>query len=420
MTDRESTMDPFGEARAGVAAGFGLLALALFLWACGTSGEVTSTVSVRDSAGVRIVENAPDESADSCRIPADPPLEIGARTGAPSEQLHRVMDAARLSDGRIAVVNQGSDEIRLYDSSGQFLHGFGREGQGPGEFRDVFQIWREAGDTLLVGDYRPWRFQRFTPDGAHLETVRPDPVYPNPPEVMGVLADGGYVLGRTCCRTEAPGFHERELTLFRHSRDGRLADTLGVYSYGKHGFLSLETRFMGGPLFEARTRASVGPERIAVGMGDRREIRLLAPDGTVNSLVRWTGPDRTVTEREVEVYRRETLAEYEGRPEMRERYAEPLVAEDRPVSDRFPAHATVLLGRDGAVWVRRYPRPSRPDDEGMRWLVFRPDGRFACHAVTPEAIENPWDLFEVGSEYLLAETTDELDVEYVRLYRWER
>ena len=48
------------------------------------------------------------------------------------------MDGTTLSDGRIAIVNQGSDEIRIYDANGRFVNTFGRKGGGPGEFRNVF------------------------------------------------------------------------------------------------------------------------------------------------------------------------------------------------------------------------------------------------------------------------------------------
>lgn len=384
--------------------------------ACGSPEGGAPISTARDSAGVRIVESRPEASADSCAISREPAVEIGVREGAPEDQLYRVMDATRLSDGRIAVVNQGSSEIRLYGPDGRFLHAFGSEGEGPGEFRDVFQIWREAGDTLLVGDYRPWRFHRFLPDGTHLESVRPEPIYPNPPEVMGVLADGGYLLGRECCHTEEPGFHEKRLHVLRHARGGAVVDTVGVHSYGREGFLSREDRFMGSPLFEARTRVAVSPERLAVGLGDRREVRLLGPDGEPRAILRWSGPDRTVTPEEVETYREETLAEYEDRPELLERYARPLVSEDRPVSDRFPAHATVLFSRSGEMWVRKYPRPSWPEDGDMRWMVFRGDGTFACHAVTPPSVEAVWDLYEIGADYVLGKATDELGVEYVRMY----
>lgn len=392
-----------------------LLTTALVALACDRGGSAGRVATVRDSAGIRVVENTPEASTDSCRIPADPGIEIGAREGPEEYQLYRVMDAARLSDGRIAVVNQGSSEIRLYDREGRFLHAFGREGEGPGEFRSVFMIWSRPGDTLLVGDYRPWTFLSFTSEGELLRQFMPRPPYPNVPEVIGVMDDGTFVLGRECCRTQEPGFHAIHLDLVRHDSSGAAMDTLGVYPRGREGYLSRETNFVGGPLFQARTRVAADGDRIAVGVGTERELRILTGDGELRTVVRWTGPDRRVTDADVEAYRAETLARYEDDPEARRRYAEPLVSEDRPVADRFPAHATVLLDAAGDVWVRKYPRPSW-SEAGMRWLVFRRDGGFLCHARTPPAIENVWDVREIGDDYLLATVRDTLGVEYVRRY----
>lgn len=155
-------------------------------------------------------------------------------------------------------------------------------------------------------------------------------------------------------------------------------------------------------------------------MGTVRELRILTDDGELRTLVQWTGPDRNVTDADVATYREETLARYEDDPEARRRIAEPLVSEDRPVADRFPAHAIVLLDEVGAIWVRKYPRPSWQEDDGMRWLVFREDGRLLCHARTPPAIENVWDVREIGSNGLPATVRDSLGVEYLHVYRLDR
>lgn len=382
-----------------------------------SSGEVSA---VRDSAGIRIVENTPEMSTDSCVIPNEPAVSIGAREGPPEHQLYRVMGATRLSDGRIAIVNQGSSQIRLFDADGRFLHAFGREGDGPGEFRNLFLIWSGPGDTLIVGDYRPWEFLQFTPEGELLGQVTPRPQYPNVPEVVGVMGDGTFVLGRECCRTDEPGFHEVQLHLVRHNRSGEMLDTLGVYPRGRMGYLSRETNFLGRPLFEAMTRVAAADHRVVVGMGTERELRILTDDGELRTLVRWTGPDRNVTDADAATYREQTLARYEGDPEARRRFAEPLVSEDRPVAERFPAHSTVLLDEVGGIWVRKYPRPSWPEDDDMRWLVFREDGRLLCHARTPPGIENVWDVREIGSNGLLATVRDSLGVEYLHVYRLNR
>ena len=67
-------------------------------------------------------------------LAAEPDLVIGVLEGAAEYQLYRVGRPVRLSDGRIAVPNSGSHEVRLFDASGRFLRSVGRLGSGPGEF----------------------------------------------------------------------------------------------------------------------------------------------------------------------------------------------------------------------------------------------------------------------------------------------
>jgi hypothetical protein len=411
-----------------LALGFVPLALA----ACGDAGPSGSASSVRDSAGIRIVEN-PVTDGDTCVVSPEPTLDLGLVDGPAEYQFYRVFDAATLSDGRIAVLDQGSGQIRIFSAEGAFEIAFGGEGGGPGEFRRVFQLWVMAGDTLVVGDYRPWRFSIFTPEGVFVRAVVPDPVYPNVPNSMTPLADGTFVLSEECCpfTVEAGEWADLRLDLVHHAADGAMIDTLAVLPHGHQGWLDAEIRFMGGFVFEATSRVAGGEGRLVVGTALEREIRVfdMVPGQTKEAaaresridfsrptgLVRWTGPDLTITAEHVAAYRRSELeraAEYEL-PQVR-RAAEALVSEDRPIANRFPSHAGLEIGLEGDIWVHEYPRPAE-DDPG--WLVFDAEGRFECRASLPlEA----GDLYEIGPDYILGKAEDELEVEHVRRHALTR
>ncbi|MGD8727344.1 MAG: hypothetical protein PVH40_06845, partial [Gemmatimonadales bacterium] len=92
-------------------------------------------------------------------LSAEPSLEIGTVEGDPRYELFRVAGIAELADGRIAVANGGSSEIRFYDEHGVFVHTTGRTGEGPREFRYIAWLVRLEGDTLMVHD---WQNQRIT------------------------------------------------------------------------------------------------------------------------------------------------------------------------------------------------------------------------------------------------------------------
>lgn len=58
-----------------------------------------------------------------------------------------------LSDGRIAVVNGGTNEVRLFHPDGTPDTIFGGAGDGPGEFRGI-SLAGAVGDSLILYDTR--------------------------------------------------------------------------------------------------------------------------------------------------------------------------------------------------------------------------------------------------------------------------
>ena len=128
-----------------------ILAMAYAVAGCSDEQANPGAFSVRDSAGVRIVENLVPvaEVNDTCRVSFGPTLDIGVAEGDQAYELYRAFDGTRLPDGRVAVAIEGAQEVRVFDGNGSFLYAFGGEGDGPGEFRDPYQVWRIPGDSLV-------------------------------------------------------------------------------------------------------------------------------------------------------------------------------------------------------------------------------------------------------------------------------
>ncbi len=78
----------------------------------------------------------------------------------------------------------------------------------------------------------------------------------------------------------------------------------------------------------------------------------------------------------------------------------------------LPAHGNALRAEVGGghLWLQEYRRdPAQPH----RWSVFDPDGAWLGVVETPAG----FSLTEFGPDYVLGIGTDELDVQYVELYR---
>lgn len=394
----------------------GLVFCAL-LGACDGPARDADAIVVSDSSGIALVANDLTRLDAACTVDSTPMLSIGTEEGEDEYVLHRVFGATRLTDGTVVLVNGGSHQIRFFGPDGKFVRAAGREGQGPGEFSDAFYIHWLPGDTVYVGDYRPFQFLVFGPDGQWLRTVRPTPLYPNNPGTMNVLRDGQLLLGDQDAfeRNEPTAFRERTMTLMLHAADGSLTDTVARLPNGRWGQAEPGPQYPWlFPLFESFAVMAARDDRIVLGHASETELRVhRATEGLpVDRIIRWTVGDRTVRSEDISAERARFSAQYANMTaEQRAILVDPMLSEKRPVADRFPAFGRLRLARDGRIWVREFPRPQDPPEH--RWLAFAADGRFACKLVTPRYE----DVLEFGADYVLTHERDSLGVERVRQYR---
>ena len=126
--------------------------------ACGdgpNTGSLTSALALRDSDGVRIAENPrpPEGSRLGWEVGPEPTVRIGSADGEDPYLFHRVWDMTALGDGRIAVADAGSEELRVFDSMGVHLATWGGRGEGPGEFRSLWAVARWPGDSVAAWEF---------------------------------------------------------------------------------------------------------------------------------------------------------------------------------------------------------------------------------------------------------------------------
>ena len=108
--------------------------------------------SSRDSAGVLIVENARPAWSDIERLSlaAKPRLMIG-NTADSAYRFREVRGVMLLKDGRIAVADAASLELRLFSPQGQFLSASAGKGNGPGQILNMSWVRCLDGDTIAIG-----------------------------------------------------------------------------------------------------------------------------------------------------------------------------------------------------------------------------------------------------------------------------
>ena len=401
--------------------------LALLLTAiavgCSEPSPFTESTVVRDSAGVRIVENlqATWEAGEEWRLGDTPALEIGGIEGDPEQELYRVRDAFRLANGDIVVANAGTHELRFYDRVGAYLHSVGGKGGGPGEFQVLGSVRRFGPESLVAHDPRQHRLSFFDRNGEFGRSV---PVRDRTAigfsQVAGVFGDGTILV-------HAPAVAEGEVVpigvsrrmerLFRYAADGESsADSVG-WALGREMFTyRTEQISMGGPPhFGRSTGLLVRDDRYYVATNDSYEIKVYSPSGLLQLAIRKRHQNHAVTQEDIEALReridRRIERAREGiRQTARKMLGEMSFPETMPAFGRTGApERTVHVDAAGNLWVLEY---NRPGDESRRWTVFAADGVLLGTLSVPETL----DLLDIGDDYVLGKWQDELDVEHVLLY----
>ena len=288
-----------------VAAGSALLT---GLLACSPDPTGTAGVSVRDSVGIRIVENhwPAWQKAEPWILEEQPALELGGDEGESGPILYAVTAVRRLSDGQIAVVNAGSHQLFWYSEDGEFLHAVGREGEGPGEFSRMYGLFPCAGDTLAVQEYH--RVSFVDRDGSFLRVhrivpkageTRMDP-FAASPDCSSLLF--GAAIFRDPPRAGQVG--DRPYALFWEAHGGESRDTVAagfrwVEQFG--GEFDGTHIALGRPWGLASVWAATGWD-VYLGLADRSEIRHLDRNGRLLKIVRWDEAPSPITHTDRRLY----------------------------------------------------------------------------------------------------------------------
>lgn len=377
-----------------------------------TEPEHASGPMVRDSAGIVIVENTSPAwgEGEGWFLSDEPSLTIGETEGTEEYELYNVISAFRVSGGEIVVACRGTNELRFFDSAGSYLRAVGREGGGPGEFRNMFSMWRMGSDSLAVFEYGNARVSVLSDDGQFGRVIKFDQVPGRPtPIPVGPFSDGSFLGRAHMLGDEEPvseEIHRGTVLFVRWSGEGELLDTEVSRPDGEryHGTVSGRS-IMRSPPFSREFGVVASADAWYYGSMDRFEIEEYSPEGDLRRIFRREVENRPVT------------PELEG--ELRdwalERYSRmPAPVLDwimsMPVPETMPAHgADIAMDDDGNLWVSEYRLPT----EQPSWAVFDPEGRFLGVVDTPA---NGF-VTHIGSDFVLGVWQDELDVEQVRMYR---
>lgn len=325
-------------------------------------------------------------------------LRLGSIDGDADDAFSNIGSVLTDADGRLYIMEILGTEIRVYDSTGAFLHTIGRAGDGPGEVGGATGI-RASDEGIWILDFGSYNYHLYATSGEHIRSRRRR-VNSGLIPWRGVISPSGIVdfgVGRMA------GAEESSNVIVRHAVDGDdpPADTLPVPTYSRPGLINSRTG-------EREASVPFSPA-LEWGLSPAGDLWYGVSDAYRLVGVNLSGDTVGIVERRVDpipISSTEFDAAVERIRENEE--IDPGVSLDpERMPDSKAQFLTLNWDSEGNLWVRVPPGP----DGGSAWDVFDTDHRYLGRVETSvELIE----LVEtIADDVLFGVTKDEFDVNYV-------
>lgn len=376
---------------------------------CGGEAE-DAGISVRDSAGVEIVENSGGDRPLGWRFRTV--TRIGSARG--QDVLFRVgrnhIDVG--PDGRLYVLDGGTHRVLVYGPEGERIRSLGGEGSGPGEIGRPGALAVSSDGRLYVLDVVGPSLLEWTPDGRFVEertvTIRVEDGLELRPDGDGLhVGPGGETIAGVRGGRDVTG----DSILHAVARLGSAGDSGLVDGMWRPRPVMQEygcVRIQLPPLFRPEISWHASDERTVFATGEHYEIRIFEGTDLIRVVRRSVPRVRTTEEMALAEVPTDFVVRFPGGectvpPEE--------LVEKRGFAPRLPAIDGVVLAPDGTLWVRR---PTARDEASVD--VFDPEGRYLG---TVEGFGSlPADFLSPDTAVLVREDT--LGVESVEVVELRR
>jgi hypothetical protein len=362
--------------------------------------------TTRDNAGIRITENARPlwSSGEHLTLGARPRLVMGSNADS-AYRFRQVRGVMLLSDGRIAVADGASMQLRLFNAQGRFLCASAGKGTSTGQLDNMHWAQRLRGDTIAINSGFS-TIALYSSNGQFVRAANFPPRVESPAMRMLLVTMLNSRLGVS---TPLPRVTPRPLgTKWTDSLSLKVVTDTSDATRALGTFPHVELQQVAsGPTsiwLSSIATFAASEDRFYVGFGNRYEVKVYTHDGTLQSIIRRAWKPTPITDDDWEhwvvewskLWVRSTGAE-------RERDIQK-VRED-PWAEENPAFSQFLVDRTGRLWVREahwqdaiaagslLDTPAIPSS----WSVFDPRGRWLGDVTMPTGFK----AFEIGGDYVI-------------------
>jgi hypothetical protein len=357
-------------------------------------------------------------------------VSIGVLEGAEEYQFGSLRSLAVDREGRVYAFDAHVPVLRVYAPDGSWLRDIGREGEGPGEYKQPDSGLAILPDgRIALRDPGNGRITLYSPDGEYVGFYR---IAGSFNTSAPLIADTSGALLTFIVTNLGTSVFEWEQGLARYSADG-VVDTLQLPNLGyQEAQVSAEkegnSSVNGVPFAPLQVTAYSPRGYFLVGISDDYAFDLLRPEGVLR--IRKPYEPVLVDPGEAEAERSALTDNFrQGFPGWK--------WNGPPIPDSKPAYEGFYPAQDGRIWVHvparsvrymdaaeqkaeeeRVGRAVNPFREPVRFDVFEPTGEYLGEVSAPDGFSR-WPQPVFRGDTVWAVVRDEFDVQRLHRFRLE-
>jgi len=363
--------------------------------ACVLAATLQVTAGVAQEAPVRLTQIA----------------RVGVVDGDARYQFFEIAAALSVRGDTIVVADGGSQNLRFYDPSGQFVRSVGGAGDGPGEYRRLTSVtvWR---DSLFVYDHDLARMTVLDRHGGMRRSFRLGFDDSRPLQsILGVVEPGLVIgeVGAVLMPGVESGIRRDSFTVAAYDLAGRHVRPIGRFNGNDQivlvrttaGSMSASKRLLPNGRMTFRATSST---RIVVGETDRYEVKQYDADGKLVSQIQQARDEVQLSPEEQAGMRRRITAA----PDPNQRREAERLIRGMELPRTRPAYSDLAVATDGRILIRE----SAAGQDGARWTLFDTVGQLRSHIVLPVTAR----ILHLREGTLITVESDDVGVEQVVMY----
>lgn len=352
--------------------------------------------------GVVHVKNTAEPIDPEMTIELDEVYRLGGWDGGDDEFFGVIAAMLQDEDENVYLLDAQLNEIKIYDADGVYLNSIGREGEGPGEFRNANAMFWLPNGQIGINQVFPGRIVTLTRDGMPGDDFRLAETDTGENRIFFAGMNAGDNLaivygGFSFDQATMEWSQTRTLGVF----DGEGGEIAAVHTADLA--MDMKAPVISENMFDGFwNRLTAAPDGRVATVNELHEyaITVYAPDGSTDRVIERAYPEHKRTDEEVA----EVREIYEGF--TRNQIPNPNKTYD--ISDVHPPvqFRGIAFRPDGSMWVSTSRGTNdMPDDTLGTFDVYDPKGRFVRQVKLQGQFDNDNDaVFFVGDRiYVITE-----------------